>query len=763
VKRGRWIEKWRAAPDLRTALVLGGSVALAKLMYLPGHAALQAWRNLNNPILYADRFAFPQLLPNDRIMSHLRDLYPYLSIVYLAPALLLKYLAVPPHYVTFLEVAVTDASMVVAIYWLARAMGLARDLSALSGLFALVSKVLSWDLGGYDYLGHDFAYSGSMFVPFAVAVLPCVIQGHYRLALVLAAVAGLVFAPAGALMSAVVAIVLLVERRSGSWRRVVPWFGLPLLALIGAALVQLAVSRRIVEPFTAAEDLAVVMGNGHFVPYWLRGYVASTYLGFAMWCGLAALAARQWRALTARQRLPLLVMAGLIMIGFAGGFLAVAMGWTFVLRLGPFRYSLLLGIVAIPMVIAYLADLLRTGDGPTRALTALLLALLAIDRSTAWLLPVILPCLALLAMRAWLPAPPRPLASAAVAAIFVVSFDLVWQGGISARASGLVDHGGRIAEVLAEAGRRLREGRWELLVLLAVILPMLFRPAPPRGAVIAHPRLVPAWCVLLMACFLARTADVAFWAATGPPSKLADVALWAKSSTPLAAKFVFLEVDEGGNNASWQTLSQRAGAEMLYTHQKAYLADRELLRVDRLVSAHYGLDSAQHDASLGVAGAPELFPRYRAFTEPDFLRVGRLSGSNFVVLRGPRTLSFPVAFSSEPFTAYRIPAVFDGLTVTPLAIADGAVTVAWQPASGAPADRQLFVEWREARTGQPVDRQCCATIGRAAGEHVFRLPGHLSGAYLPLIGIVGADGQRVPLAGDASGERLAFWNHVVSQ
>ena len=177
--------------------------------------------------------------------------------------------------------------------------------SVVAALFTITSKVLSWDLGGYEYYGHDFAYSGSFYLPFAIAVIPSLISRRYVLAIVLATITALVFAPAGALMCGVIVLVLVVKRADGEWRRVAPWFGLPLLIFAWSAWIQMAIGARITERFTRAEDVAVVMVNGHLVPLWLSGQIfASTYLGFFLWCAMSALAWGKWRALDANQRLP---------------------------------------------------------------------------------------------------------------------------------------------------------------------------------------------------------------------------------------------------------------------------------------------------------------------------------------------------------------------------------------------------------------------------------------------------------------------------
>jgi hypothetical protein len=744
-------------PDVAAAVMLGGAIVLCNLLYLPGHAALQAWRNFNNPIVYADRYAFPELFPNDRIISHLRDIYPFLSIVYWAPAVLLKFLAIRPEHVTFVEVVVNDPLIAVAVFWLGRAFGLSLGTSVVAALFTITSKVLSWDLGGYEYYGHDFAYSGSFYLPFAIAVIPSLISRRYVLAVVLATITALVFAPAGALMCGVIVLVLVVKRADGEWRRVAPWFGLPLLIFAWSAVIQMAIGARITERFTPAEDVAVVMANGHLVPLWLSGQIfASTYLGFFLWCAMSALAWGKWRALDANQRLPILILAAFMVAGAIAGFIAVQIGWPFLLRLGPFRYFLLLGVIVTPLIVAELVERMTAGDIATRAIAVLLFALFAVDRGTAWMLPLTLPCVAFLALRRRLGEAGRVAAPIVAALGIVASLDILLRVGIGAAVARQIDGTGRLAALVEESGRRLEGAAPELLILV-IVLAAVGLWLRKRHSGIALPA---ALTVFLLACVFIRTATNAAWAASGPPMRFAEAQLWGRDSTPVAAKFIFLELEPGGSYPSWQTLSQRAAAEMQYTHQKVYLPDRSLLEIDKAVSANYGFDPATVDGQLYPFYAYGLQQKYLQFSEKDFLRVARLSGSNFAVLKKPRTLGFPIAFENDLFAIYRMPAQFSGIELTPLTIGDGGIVLTWNAAER--PDYRARVVFRDAQ-GETVATDCCVTIGSSAGSHRFHLPAGAKGTFLALVGLVdAATGAALPLEGDASGENLAFWEYVVA-
>jgi hypothetical protein len=760
-----------ARPDLAISLALAVVLLSASLMYLPGHAGLLAWRSFDNPILYADRFAFPALFPNDRIVSHLRDLYPYLSIVHLAPALLLKYLAVPPQFVTFVEVAVNDPLIVLAMYWLCRALGMDRTTSVLAGLFTISSRVLSWNLAGYEYLGHDFPYSGSLYPPFALAVIPALIHGRVRLALLFAGATACVFAPAGALMLGVILVFLVIAGNRDAWRTAVPWLAVPLLALAWIAVVQLIITGTITERFTPAEDFEVVMVNGHFVPLWISGQpFASPYLGFFMWCGLCALAIRQWRGFSARQRLPITILAALIVLGVLAGLVAVQQGSLFVLRLGPFRYTLLLGLAGVPFVVGYLTEKMRTATTPIRMAALVLFVLLVVDRGTAWMLPLMLPYVLVLALGE----PNHRVARGAVWAVLVVStfgaVDVLLHLGVAEGVAEWVgEYAGptaRVAGLLSEASRRLHDGGRELFLLPLVGLIGLMLWLRPRvsaargdgGSLVVH-----GLCVFLFACLVGRTAVTAIWAATGVPAKMADAQRWARTATPVAAKFVFFELEPDGNYPSWQTLSQRGAAEMQYTQQKVYLPDRQLLAIDRAVSANYGFDPEDVDAKMYPFYALELQGRYRQFTAGDFLRAAHRSGSNFIVLRAPRALDFPVAYANEMFTVYRVPARFQDVVLTATRIGGGAITIAWDGGHADRPARRLFVEFRDARNGRVVGTSCCVTIGAPAGERTFAAPGGASGPHLALVGVTDADtGRPLTLDGDATGENLGFWEYLVA-
>src|SRR6185436_20990638 len=128
---------------------------LCSVLYLPGLPAGIAAVNYNNPIFYADRFALPELYPNDLWASYQRDLYPFFSLVHAVPALLWKYAHVPPIYPTAAMIVLNDLLIVLATYWLSRALSFDRVVSLAAGLFAVTSRLLSWNLAGYVYLGHE--------------------------------------------------------------------------------------------------------------------------------------------------------------------------------------------------------------------------------------------------------------------------------------------------------------------------------------------------------------------------------------------------------------------------------------------------------------------------------------------------------------------------------------------------------------------------------------------------------------------------------
>ena len=750
---------WRRHPDAAIAIALAAVLVLLSLMYLPGHAALQAWRNLNNPILYADRYADPQLFPNDRIISHLRDIYPFLSIVYWLPAVLLKFAGIPPQVISFATVALNDALIAAAVYFLARALGQPRESSVVAGLFVLASKVLSWDLSGYEYYGHDFAYSGSFYLPFAIGVIPCVIAGWMRTAIVLAAMASLIFAPAGALMCGVIVCVMFARRGREAWSRPAPWFVLPLLVFAWTAYIQFSINARITERFTPEQDLEAVMVNGHLVPYWLHGqFFASTYLGFIFWCGLAALAVRQWRALSFDQRLPLQLLVAFNVVGAVVGFVAVQLGLPAILRLGPFRYFLLLGISLVPLVVGELLERMRQGDYVTRAVVMLLFVLLAVDRGTAWMLPLLLPCTLFVAFRPSLDSLSRWLAPLAAGILMLASLDVLLRGGILPSIAAALDPTARIAPVMTEASRRLSAAAPELLLIpLALVAALIAAKRATREHM-----LVRALGIFLFACLVMRTSTNAAWAASGPPMRLAEAELWAKASTPVAAKFIFVEAESGGSYPSWQTLSQRGAAEMQYTHQKVYLPDRELLEIDKAVSANYGFDPATVEGKVYPFYAFDLLERYLKFTTADFLRAGRLSGSNYAVVKKPRALEFPIAFENSDYRIYRLPAQFGDVTLTAVRIDARSITIAWDAADETRPEYVADVEFRDPSGQRTNLMHCCVRIGSAAGTHTFSLPDGHSGRYLALVGVADAVTRaRRPLLGDGTGENRAFWEYLV--
>jgi len=241
-----------------------------------------------------------------------------------------------------------------------------------------------------------------------------------------------------------------------------------------------------------------------------------------------------------------------------------------------------------------------------------------------------------------------------------------------------------------------------------------------------------ALCAFMLACIGIRSAERGNWWATGDPNKLAQAERWANRWTPVSAKFIFFELDSGGYQMSWHTLAQRGTAELRYTNMKVYSSDRRLLAIDRYVSTLYALDDG------GDGGVPypydpfELYERYQRFGLDDFMRVARLSRSNFVVLKQPRSLDLPVAYRNDLFTIYRIPGSLEGASVVLRRVDARAVEIAWSaPRLDTPTP--LVVEFRDATSGVVRATHCCVTIATAGTGSTTVTPQLPPGTFLPTI------------------------------
>jgi hypothetical protein len=200
---------------------------------------------------------------------------------------------------------------------------------------------------------------------------------------------------------------------------------------------------------------------------------------------------------------------------------------------------------------------------------------------------------------------------------------------------------------------------------------------------------------------------------------------------------------------------------LLYTHQKAYSADRRLTAIDDGVTGLYKLDRAEVAGNPAQYDVVQLYRRYQQFGLEDFLRAGQLSGSNFVVLRRPRALDLPVAFRNASFTAYRLPAQFGTTSAVIADLGRGGVRVRWATANGK-GPVQLFVEFREPGGTTSLASTCCFTLDRPSGEIVVPLPPHLpAGRYHPVIGVRDlAAGAELTLAADRAGVTHASWEYL---
>jgi hypothetical protein len=741
----------RTTPDLAIVAGLTCFFFVCSAVYLPGLAAGLAWQDFDDPVFYANRFALPHLFPNDLWASYQRDVYPFNSLVHAVPALLWKFLAVPPIYPTFVELALNDLLIVLAVYWLCRALFVERVVSLACALFAVTSQMLSWNLAGYPYLGHTTVYAGSFVIPFAIAVIPSLMQRRVAMALVFAALALLVYPPFGVAAIGTIAAYLLVQGEASLWRAAARWAIVPALAMMLVSAVQFILRAQIAEPLSHAQDLQIVMANGHFVPPWTHGreVLGNLYIGFCAWSLLGVLAVRHWVAVQKHQRDTILCLFAIVFASFAAWIVAYQLEWLLVLRTSLFRHSLMLTIVGLPFVMRYLLERVRDSDYAVAVVSALVLVLMM-----TWMLPLALPGIAFLAVEelrrlrasrpsasevgdaALLPRTVRHLRAMGVALWIAVVIDVVFGGGIFVSVAARIETTGRLVRMLQEQGQELPGPRLELVLLAVVALVMawLFRR---RNIAVGHgtggSRAVAiALCVFMFVCVAVRSTAQAVWWAKGDPEQLAQVELWAKHVTPLAAKFIFFETDPRSRQLSWQTLSERGAAELKYTHQKAYIADKRLLDIDSFVSALYQIDKPDpyHTSTY------ELFEKYRRFHVDDFLRVGRLSRSNFVVLRKPRALPWPVAFGNDLFVAYRLPAQFEGVQVVIDSVTRNRVALSWSAATPATLPSRLSVGLRDVRTGTLVASESSPAIDGSSGQFTMRVPDTLpAGTYLPVISV----------------------------
>ena len=741
--------------------------AICKAAALPGQAAKLAATNYNNPIFYADRYALPNLYPTDLWSSYQRAVYPFVSLVYAVPALLWKYVHIPPVYPTWLIVSLNDLLIVLAVYWLSRSLSFGPLVGLLTGFFTVTSQVLSWSLNGYTYLGHENGYAGSFVIPFAIGVIPALIQGRVGIALVLAALAIAIYPPWGVVSIGVIALWLLrrdaVVRRRGL--RFAVW---PALALAAALASQWLVASSIQHTASHAQDYQVVMVNGHFVPPWAHGLgLGSPNFGFLFFLVLGVLAVGGWRSLRPEQKQPIVALSVMMGASLVGWGVAYRLGWLFALRTDPLRNLQILELVWTPMVVAYLAR--RASETGLASVAAFaLFVVLVIDRGTAWVLPLIAPAVAVLALmeagrRGQLPAVLRPNGVVARTGVVLIgitfaamSVDILLGVPFVGRSLALIAPMRGVARVLAEAGRRMKEARPEL-VLLAVVAAggIVLRRSRSRGqARGAAPLATAVLAAFMVACVVARSAAAAVSWVTGEPAALQDIETWARESTPVSAMFIFFELDAQGQQLSWQTLSQRGTATLQYTPQKAYASDERLFELDRGVSALYGFALADVNGKPYPYDVFHLYEFYKHFTVADFLRVGRLSGAQFVVLRRPRALPFPVAFQNSRFTAYRVPVDVGGVRVVIDKAGGRRVTVTWTgvPRDGAP--RALTVAlWPRGSTAG-VNPVCRQVLDRPSGEFDCDVPRTLQGGvYLPVVHLDGPQDQR---SEDAAWEYVRF-------
>ncbi len=635
-------------------------IAVARVVSLPGLNHRLAWSSFDNPVFYAVRHADPTLFLNDPVGSIGREVYVYLSLTHLVPAIGLGHFGIPPEVFVYAEVFLADLFLALAVFSLAQVIVGRASVSLTASLIAVAARVTNWNLATYGYIGHMVPYAGNIALSGVVAVIALCAAGHVGPALLTAGIVGLIHPSHGVYAAAIVTTHVLISVRR-------PDRGLWVWALSGVALLALSVAPALylnaavlTKPMPPDDWWAFALQNQHFVP-WNGWWAWQWFVPFARWTVLWVLSLRVLGDLRPDRRRLLMAVWLTVLVACLAGFAGVSLRSEVVTRLALFRMTETFNLAALPLVAAYVWRHMSGGTWWARAAALGCVSALAYFRQPPSLLALALLATADLAdgrlsvFAFTLPTPVRRSLSA-VGVVLLIGCVLAmaqWWWPTSALSRVSVFQQGLTWPATAGPGAAAA-GSWLVVVGAGTLCLMMasgssgqtksasFRPGDPGLAVLLLFATMLARPVLIEATAVGqeqRSPPYQAWTATN---------LWARDHTPPSATFIGFP--EGVFPQEWRTISHRNSVDLAFHGFAAYFPDQSLHDADLRGLHLLGVETTSFPSRLQIS--IESQQRYRALNEAEFLRIGAATNARYVLNQKPRTLQFETVYQNEFFSIY---------------------------------------------------------------------------------------------------------------
>lgn len=589
-------------------------------------------------VSYSYFLKFPERFALD---ANLRNWAPagLASMLNWLPALLFKYVGVPPEFFFGLFIYLQNILLALAMYRLAIVMTASRQSALIAAVFTLAFRPHWWNMGLFADLDW-MPYGAWMALPFLIFAGAFALERRIALSAALLMIGGLIHPIlglfAGAMFGAYWSLLALSER---SWRELVVVSAA--IAIAGLVFMAPAIHARIgIEEAPASHLLGLVLRNGHAIPWANPGcsYCMPLFVsGSTMVPLMALLALTATRRGSMHPRLGQFLMAS-IAVTLAGcllHFAAYFAGEPGLLRMVSTRSTMLLLAFSVPPVIALSASVFSESKLPGRVLAGFFL-----------LLPSAATGLALLLAQPWHSGPPSTaapgiwarragyVAATTLLMLVVIRFIPQIREFVSAH---LIDR------VLAPAYQPqfFSQHSWgtKLPLLAAAVGAGLAWLVVRMNAVQRHTGATvfsarSAFLLAMLAAYLLVTNHKAGLSGTsGEAREYYEVQVWARASTPADASFIVsgTSVYEGWRNYTHRARISVGGCGF-------YICSKSGLEENERATAFFARHGNAGYGGLDTAGLREFSQTF---------------GGDYAVRRKAwASVSFPIVFENSGYIVY---------------------------------------------------------------------------------------------------------------
>lgn len=568
------------------------------------------------------------------------------------PALLFKYLNVPPAFSAIALVFLQSILLGWAVFHLTMVLTGRREVGWLAVCFVAYAKPYVWNLACFGDLSW-MPYAGHLALPFLIYAVACALEDRV-LPMAAALLLGALFHPAVALyVMAMIGAYELWENRHENVLKAVGLRGGLMAAVAVLSLIPMQIAMRGAALIPADDMLPQTLINAHALPWMDPRYFRSMLRNAVHFVPFAALGALALQRKGAAPRIrafwwtALAVCAGLCALHY----LSVALRLGVVVRTIGTRSTLLVMILSVPPVMAACAD--RIGSRP-RLAGWVIAGMLLLPRPAMMLAALL--CLAAaedVRLPRFLrlgPARRALLGSGVSVAVLMAIAALCPQIGAGSALRryfflGRARYRTQVAFVITTlcAAERMWaiESRERLRQWLK--RPLQFRAIPTSAAVIY------AVCAVMASLALADSRTVGRRAVTDMTRAYLDAQRWAREETPTTASFILVNASP---SHSWRSYAHRPLVSA-YCTQHYYVCTMRAKAYDDRLRAFYSRYGTVTDEMMLRNDLTRLI---LMLDEHGWTEFAQEFGGDYLVWRTDEaSFKFPVAYSNDHFTVYKIP------------------------------------------------------------------------------------------------------------